>query len=204
MRGTVIIFAKEPVAGRVKTRLGAEIGMGRAASLFRIMMNRTIAEAEKGDWRLILAVDPPSAVSNTCRAFPAHLKRMPQGRGDLGARMGRVFAKAPPGPVLIIGADAPSLRARHLQAAFNALRSVDVVFGPADDGGYWLMGLARRRAEPVMASNLFAGVRWSTNTAMNDTIASLPPHYHIEMLETLGDVDEKKDLKKLRPAALAR
>ncbi|MHA7873223.1 MAG: TIGR04282 family arsenosugar biosynthesis glycosyltransferase, partial [Hyphococcus sp.] len=118
MRGTVFIFVKAPRAGRVKTRLGAAVGIGRAAALFRIMTHQTIAESEKGDWRTLLAVDPPAATAASWTFWPSHLPRIAQGAGDLGARMARVFAAAPAGPVLIIGADAPGLRARHLRQAF--------------------------------------------------------------------------------------
>ena len=200
MRGTVIIFVKAPVAGRVKTRLACEIGYGRAAALFRILMKRTIAESLKGVWRTILAVDPPSAVHEDARFWAPHLPRMAQGGGDLGRRMARAFESAPPGPVIIIGADAPGLRARHLRAAFTALRHADAAFGPAQDGGYWLVGLNRRRAAP----HLFSGVRWSTKHALKDTLKTLPAGFGVAMLETLQDVDEASDLAVIGPAASAR
>ncbi len=200
MRGTVVIMLKAPRAGSVKTRLGAEIGMGRAAALFRIMTNRTIAEAEKGPWRTVLAVDPPWAAHSTATFWPPRLPRVAQGRGDLGDRMRRAFLAAPIGLVAIIGADAPGLRARHLREAFNKLRGADAVFGPATDGGYWLIGLARRRPAPA----LFDGVRWSTQHALNDTLKTLPDCFDVHMLETLHDVDEARDLAMLGPHATAR
>ncbi|NOX83887.1 MAG: glycosyltransferase [Alphaproteobacteria bacterium] len=199
MRGSVIIFVKAPRAGAVKTRLGAEIGMGRAAALFRIMTERTIAEAVKGDWRTCLAVDPPSAVTGWDSLWPPRLSRMAQAPGDLGARMAHAFNAAPPGPTLIIGADAPGLRARHLRQAFKALGRADAVFGPAEDGGYWLIGLARRRPAP----NLFEGVRWSTKHALADTVKTLPGGFQVSHLETLADIDEARDLKQFGLCATA-
>lgn len=190
MRGTVFVFVKAPRAGAVKTRLGADIGMGRAAALFRIMTERTIAEAMKGAWETVLAVDPPSAVNGFDNIWPPRLQRIAQGAGDLGARMGRVFKNAPRGPAIVIGADAPGLRARHLRAAFDALRGADAVFGPADDGGYWLVGLARRRQAP----DLFENVRWSTKHALSDTVNSLPDSFAVKYLEQLRDIDEAEDL----------
>lgn len=200
MRGTVVIFVKAPVAGRVKTRLGAEIGYGRAAALFRIMTERTIAESVKGEWRTMLAVDPPSAAHISARFWPPHIARTPQGRGDLGRRMARAFEMAPQGPVVIVGADAPGLRARHLRQAFDALKGVDAVFGPAEDGGFWLIGLNRRRTAP----DLFNGVRWSTKHALADTLKTLPASFHLRMLERLADVDEAGDMPLIGPAAAAR
>jgi uncharacterized protein len=199
MRGTVIIFVKAPRAGAVKTRLGAQIGMGRAAALFRIMTERTIAEAVKGDWRTCLAVDPPSAVTGWDSLWPPRLSRMAQAPGDFGARMAHSFNAAPPGPVLIIGADAPGLRARHLRQAFKVLGRADAVFGPAEDGGYWLIGLARRRCAP----NLFEGVRWSTKHALADTVKTLPGGFQVAHLETLADIDEVRDLENFGLCATA-
>lgn len=199
MRATVIIFVKAPQAGRVKTRLGADVGMGRAAALFRIMTERTISEAMKGPWRTVLTVDPPRAVAGFETLWPSQLVRTPQARGDLGARMRHAFNIAPPGPVVIIGADAPGLRARHLREAFAVLKGADVVFGPAEDGGYWLIGLSRRRATP----GLFNGVRWSTKHALADTIKTLPSQFRIQYLERLRDIDTAHDLSAMGPRATA-
>lgn len=200
MRGTVIVFVKAPQAGRVKTRLGVDIGMGRAAALFRVLTERTIAESMSGPWRVMLAVDPPSAMSGFDALWPPRLVRMPQASGDLGARMGHAFDAAPPGPVVIIGADAPGLRTRLLRNALRALRGADAVFGPATDGGYWLIGLARRRVAP----DLFNGVRWSTKHALADTLKSLPSAFRIQYLEQLRDIDTAEDLDAVGPRATAR
>ena len=190
MRGTVIVFAKAPRAGAVKTRLAAGIGAGRAAALFRVMTERVVSEAAKGPWRTIVAVDTALALSGWDNIFLENASRRLQGSGDLGARMARAFHAAPPGPVIIIGADAPALRARHLRNAFKALAGADAVFGPAEDGGYWLIGLARRRAAP----DLFQNVRWSSPHALADTMKTLPRAFKTAMLATLSDIDEAADL----------
>ena len=190
MRGILIIMLKAPRAGAVKTRLAAGVGAGRAAALFRIMTAHTIREAEKSGATVVLAVDPPSAMSGWNSLWPPHLPRVAQGRGDLGQRMTRVMNHAPPGPVVLIGADAPGLRARHIREAFSKLRGADAVFGPADDGGYWLIGLARRRAAP----DLFRGVRWSTEHALAETVASLPGDFRIGLLGAMTDIDDERDL----------
>ncbi len=203
MRGTVIVFVKAPLAGRVKTRLGEEVGMGRAAALFRILTERTIAEAEKGGWRTILAIDPPCAVAGYDNLWPPHLQRAPQGAGDLGMRMARALEAAPPGPAVVIGADAPGLRARHLRSAFDALAGAEAVFGPAADGGYWLIGLSRRRSSEA-PQGLFEGVRWSSAHALTDTLRSLPAGYETAFMETLSDIDEVSDLACYAHRATAR
>jgi glycosyltransferase A (GT-A) superfamily protein (DUF2064 family) len=110
---------------------------------------------------------------------------IPQGRGDLGARMARVFRARTIGPVIIIGTDCPAMRKSDIAAAFRALGQADAVFGPAEDGGYWLIGLKRLRGVP----HLFDGVRWSSEHALADTRASLPKTWRVAMLRTLSDVD---------------
>lgn len=200
MRATIIVFAKAPVAGHVKTRLANDIGTGRAAALFRIMMKRTIDEALATQMRVVIAVDPASALTGWKTIFPPHLARLNQGGGDLGTRMASIMARVQHGPVIIIGADAPGLRARHLHRARQRLEGTDAVFGPAADGGYWLIGLARRRPAPEM----FRGVRWSTQHALADTVASLPASFQIEQLNTLSDIDHGRDLVHFKLRTTAR
>ena len=199
MRGSLFIFVKAPRAGMVKTRLGEAIGHGRATSLFRHMTHQTISEASKGDWLTALAVDPKGAVNEIYRDWPDAIPRIGQGVGDLGDRMTRFLAAAPPGPVVIIGADAPAMRVRHLRTAFRALAGSDAVFGPAHDGGFWLIGLARRRPAP----DLFAGVRWSTEHTLEDTLASLPRAFRVQKIDMLHDVDEASDLPSLKARSIA-
>ena len=200
MNGTLFIFVKAPVAGNVKTRLAKDIGPARAAALFRLLTMQTIAEARKGGWRTVVAIDPPTALGRFSNCWPPPLPRWVQPKGDLGKRMSAAFRAAPKGPIIIIGADAPAVRVRHIRAAFNALRGHDAVFGPATDGGYWLIGLARRRGVP----DLFAEVRWSTPFALADTLSSLPKSFSVATVETLRDLDDGRDMKACGSRALLR
>lgn len=186
---SLFIFVKEPRPGRVKTRLGAGIGHIRAAWWFRHQCRRLLRRLDDPRWRTYLAVSPDREGMESA-VWPAHLPRWPQGRGDLGDRMGRVFRTAPPGPVVVIGADIPEISAADIEAAFRALGRHDLVVGPAPDGGYWLIGMARRRRIPA---TLFQGVRWSTDTALADTLASAPG-LRVAQLRALNDVDEVADL----------
>ena len=138
---------------------------------------------------MILAVSPDREGMRS-RIWPADLARLPQGRGNLGQRMAGVFDAMPKGPVLIIGADIPGICKSHIAQAFRALGPSDAVFGPATDGGYWLMGLKRTRARPPA---LFANVRWSSRHALADSMASLPG-YWIALADSLSDVDCARDL----------
>lgn len=192
-RGTLIIFVKAPKAGRVKTRLGREIGFGRAAEIFRKLTALTVAEAmsaHRTGVGVVIAVDPPGEIRHWRRLWPGELRRAPQSRGSLGDRLVAAISEVERGPVVVIGADAPGFRARHVRAAFKALGAHDAVFGPAPDGGFWLVGLARRRR----AHALFEGVRWSTRHALRDAQKSLPTSFRVASLVSLGDIDEAGDL----------
>ena len=180
---------KEPRPGRVKTRLGRGIGHVAAAGWFRRQARSLLRRLRDPRWRLILAVTP-DAEGMASRVWPADLPRVPQGPGDLGARMGRLLRTLPHGPLCIVGADVPGIDRAHVAAAFRALGAADAVLGPAPDGGYWLAGLRRTAAPPA---TLFRGVRWSTPHALADTEASMRG-LRVARVATLADVDTAADL----------
>jgi rSAM/selenodomain-associated transferase 1 len=182
----LVVFLKAPRLGQVKSRLAADIGALAALNFYRetsARLRRCLGRDRR--WRLWLAVTPRAALA--ARFWDARLVRFDQGRGDLGDRMGRVFRELPPGPVVIVGSDIPEIAPRHVAAAFRALGRNDAVFGPARDGGYWLVGLRR---SPRVPAELFAAVRWSSAHALADTRASLPRKFKVTLLEVLEDVDD--------------
>lgn len=179
---------KEPRAGRVKTRLGRDIGHVAAAWWFRRQSAALLRGLKDPRWQLVLAVSPDRAGLSS-RVWPADLARLPQGAGDLGDRMARVFRSLPPGPVVIVGADVPGVTRDHIARAFAALCRAPSVVGPADDGGYWLVGLRRTAAVPA---RLFEGVRWSSPHALEDTLRTLPEP--VVCIDRLRDVDTAADL----------
>lgn len=181
----LVVFAKAPALGRVKSRLAAGIGAAAALRFYRrtlAMLLRRVGRDPR--WRTVLAVTPDRAVRRS-GGWAGALPRMPQRGGDLGRRMARVFRLRPPGPVVIVGGDIPELAARHVWQAFRALGAADAVFGPARDGGYWLVGV--RRGPPL--PYLFRRVRWSTRHALGDTLANLGGRRAI-LLERLDDIDD--------------
>lgn len=190
MKPTLIVMLKEPRPGRVKTRLAREIGPVAAAWWFRHQVARLLRRVEDPRWHLRLAVSPDAA-GMTSRAWPVALPRLPQGQGDLGARMARVMRAAPPGPVCVIGADIPGVTRGRVWQAFSALGAADVVFGPAPDGGYWLVGLRNGRAMP---DGFLRNVRWSSAHALADSVASVPGA-RVAQVARLRDVDDLADLK---------
>jgi rSAM/selenodomain-associated transferase 1 len=191
MQRTLVIFLKEPRPGRVKTRLGRDIGMTAATWWFRHQSARLIRRlGHDRRWQTVLAVSPDRE-GLASRVWPGHIPRWPQGSGDLGDRMGRALRTMPPGPVIILGADIPGVTATHVAEGFRLLGRHDAVLGPAPDGGYWMIGLGRGgRAVPA---GLFSGVRWSSPHALADTVASLAP-LNVGFGATLRDIDEVGDL----------
>ena len=107
--------------------------------------------------------------------------------------MARIMRGLPPGPVCIIGGDIPGITRAHLARAFSALGRHDAVFGPAPDGGFWLVGLKRVAHPPA---GLFRNVRWSSPHALADSRASLGVA-RIALIDTLQDVDTVDDLRQL-------
>lgn len=186
-------MVKEPVPGRVKTRLGRDLGMVPAANWFRNQALSTIRRLDDPRWDLVLAVSPDQA-GLISRFWPSHIARVPQGRGDLGARMGRLLRASPVPKTCIIGADIPDIRPHHILNAFAALGSHSGVLGPSDDGGYWLVGLRHGKHGPA---GLFAGVRWSTQFAREDTKQSAKS-IRWACIDTLSDVDTLDDLTRHR------
>ncbi|NWG45565.1 MAG: DUF2064 domain-containing protein, partial [Alphaproteobacteria bacterium] len=117
-----------------------------------------------------------------------------QGEGDLGARMARALAvQGRRGPALVVGTDVPELAPRHVAAALAGLRRARTVFGPAEDGGYWLVGV-RGGAQGSLPPGALEHVRWSGPHALADSRASLPPGWPVLVLtERLADLDEGND-----------
>src|SRR5260370_5340091 len=121
-------------------------------------------------------------------------RRRPWGAGDLGQRMKLPFQVLPAGPVVLVGSDIPALHAGHVAHAFRLLGRNDLVFGPASDGGFWLVGARRIKALPRAP---FVGVRWSTAQAPADTLAGLPAGYSIGPAPTLADFHHARGLPPL-------
>jgi rSAM/selenodomain-associated transferase 1 len=194
---TLVVMLKEPQAGRVKTRLGRDIGAIAAAWWYRHQTRALLRRLADPRWRIVLAVTPDRA--GLCsRVWPAHLPRIGQGRGDLGRRMAHAIgAAAPRGDVLLIGSDIPGIRSAHIAQGFAILARNDAVFGPAEDGGFWMVGA--RHGGRTLPAGAFKGARWSTCYALRDTLDSFGG-LRIGLAATLRDVDTIDDLPMTRRA----
>ena len=196
-RRHLVIVVKEPVAGRVKTRLARDVGVETALRFYRANMAAVVRRlAADPRWQTVLSVAPPTACAS--RHLPARVPRVPQASGDIGARMQAALAlplgaRPVTGPVVLIGSDIAAVRPAQIWNAFRCLAKNDVVFGPAADGGFWLVGL--RRA-PSTRDVFPEPVAWSEPT----TLAACHAALHgcsVGLVETLSDTDSAADLVRL-------
>ena len=182
MRDTVIVFARAPRLGAVKRRLARDVG-DRAALRFHIAtltrLLRTLKSCRRFD--VVLAVTPDRCGFR----LAVTVRRMSQGRGDLGRRMNRALAGYR--RVALMGCDIPDAGAPDVRAAFAGLGTADAVFGPAADGGYWLIALGPRRP-----ADLFGATRWSTEHALADTLKQFR-HHRVGFIRCLRDIDTAAD-----------
>lgn len=195
----ILVFAKAPVPGQVKTRLVPTLGEAGAAQLHRQLVERTLdtaATAGLGAIELCCAPDTNDPYFAAC-AKRYGLSLRAQGEGDLGARMARALklAVAAGTPGLLIGCDCPVLSPAYLREAAAALAGgSEAVFGPAEDGGYVLVGLAR-----MPPAQLFEDISWGTASVMQETRARLAHlGWRWRELATVWDVDRPEDLLRLR------
>ncbi|MFC7291032.1 TIGR04282 family arsenosugar biosynthesis glycosyltransferase [Hirschia litorea] len=193
MKPNLLIFAKPPRIGSAKTRLARDIGSTHAQRINRFCHSQIMRAASQGYWNTTICVAPDLALqTHHGHLWPTTFNRMPQGKGNLGERLAHAFATAPVGPVIVVGTDAPDIKAIHIHTAIKHLNGHDAVFGPADDGGFWLFGVSQAlRRHPLP----FNPVRWSSPHALADMQASLPPNTKTKLMHTMIDLDDAKALK---------
>ena len=192
-RPLIIVFARVPQLGRVKTRLARGIGAMAALGFYRQTLSTILHRLTRDRrWDVEIAATPDHPAGR-CWRLPARLVLHAQGRGDLGRRMLRALRRSGRRPCAIVGCDVPGLDAAAVADALTRLARSDVVLGPSRDGGFWLIGW--RGVAPGL--RLLDGVRWSTAQARADTLARLAGK-RIEMARELDDVDEAADLVRLR------
>ncbi|PSN10297.1 hypothetical protein C7293_28650 [filamentous cyanobacterium CCT1] len=194
-RFDLMLFTRFPEPGRTKTRLIPHLGPAAAATLQRRMTEHVLAQVQGAAQHLPLAVEVHFA-GGSLEQMQSWLGDAvacyPQAEGGLGDRLvaafSQSFALGRPGAIAI-GSDCPALTADHLAAALAALHRVDVVLGPATDGGYYLIGL--RQPEPA----LFEAIAWGTDRVLAQTLAAATAQgLTVELLTPLTDVDRPEDL----------
>lgn len=188
----LIVLAKTPVYGKVKTRLAAAIGASAALEIYRRLLKHTLDVAWKvSSDKVIFYSDEPASGEEIGLGFA----KATQCGGDLGERMKNAFANVfgqGYEKAVMIGTDCPAVGERTLAAAFEALHQHDVVIGPAYDGGYYLLGMKQ------VHHGLFDNIPWSTPAVFEETVTICRGNgLRYLLLPTLHDVDEKKDLPHL-------
>lgn len=194
-RASLVIFARAPQLGRVKTRLAREIGDAAALAAYVGLANECWVQARGAqlrlDARLVVAFTPPEGEDAIREWLTEATEYMSQSSGDLGERMLHAVAREldiGADRVVVMGTDCPSLSAGVLGAAFGALDEADVVIGPAMDGGYYLIGM--RGAH----SALFADVPWSSPDTLATTLdRAREAGLSVRQLGLLRDVDTAAD-----------
>ena len=197
----IVVFAKAPVAGLVKTRLIPVLGAQGAAQLAQQLLEHAVDQAIHvlgATVELCMTPDlhDPALVALS-QQFGVTLTA--QGDGDLGVRMHRAFQRVlqTHGAAILIGTDVPALDTAMLRQALAALATHDAVFIPALDGGYALVGLRQPCA------GLFEHMAWSTATVMQETRRrAARAHIHWHELPPVNDIDEPADLVHIPPAWL--
>lgn len=198
------VFAKRPAPGRVKTRLAADTSPEWAARVASAFLLDTLARLADFDARRVLAYAPDDAAAYFTPLAGDRFVPAPQGGGDLGQRMAAFFQselRAGVASVVLLGTDSPTLPITYVDQAFRELERADVVLGPATDGGYYLVGCARR-LPPI-----FEGVTWGSPRVLAETVARLAaPDWTLALLPPWYDVDTLNDWWVLRGhlAALGR
>lgn len=186
----IIIFARNPKLGKVKTRLAKTIGDFAALETYKILMKHTANVVEKSNAEKIVFYS--EYINNNDVWAKIKCKKVKQNEGDLGEKMQTAFEYAFElgyKKIVIIGSDVYSLKTEHIDSAFTQLQTHDVVIGPAHDGGYYLLGLN------FIIPELFEQKKWGTSSVLENTLADLN-ELNVTLLEPLNDIDTYEDLKK--------
>lgn len=194
-RNLLIIFVKAPRPGEVKTRIAESIGAQAACDAYLALVEVLI-----GNLRTLSNVQVRYTPDDALLEIPQWIQptwtTAPQGQGGLGERLSKSFDDAfssGADRVVIIGSDCPDITQMDIESAWAALENHDVVLGPAEDGGYWLIGL--RAPQPV----LFKKIAWSSDTVFEETLSrAVANDLAVHVLRKLSDIDTIENLRRLQ------
>lgn len=205
-RDTLIVFLKRPRAGEVKTRLATAVGAATAAAFYRVLADEEIRRTTpvSGEYERLFLFSPSQAAAEIAAWLPGETL-LPQRGADLGARMAQAFADAfarGARHVAIVGTDVPWLSRESVLEALAALDRSDLVLGPSNDGGYYLLATSRPRPE------LFEGIDWGSASVLAATLHKAEAlDLRVRQLASLPDIDTLEDVHatwdRLRPLLTA-
>lgn len=187
----LLIFSKNPVPGRCKTRLAKTIGDVAATEIYKVLLRHTALITEPLD--AIKEVHYSDFVEEDDMFSETFIKKVQSGN-DLGEKMKNAFAKgfqAGFQHIVIIGSDLLDITTEDINEAFEVLKTYDYVIGPAEDGGYYLLGMNK------LNNTLFENKDWSSNTVLQDTLIDLKTE-HIALLDERNDIDTYEDLEEFK------
>lgn len=197
-QNALIVFAKYPILGQVKTRLAKDIGDAAAAALYNCFVIQTIRKFSPSSdlFELRVAVAQEFFLEKFKQDFPGADKYIAQKNiDDLGARMQHSIQQCLEGgfqKIVVIGTDCPHLPTEYVQKAFDLLDKHEIVIGPAEDGGYYLLAVSKNH------QFLFNGISWGTKYVLNKTIAAINKNnVSCTLLPSLFDIDDFDSLQKL-------
>jgi uncharacterized protein len=187
----LIVFIKNPILGKVKTRLAASFGDQKALRVYKKLLDHTLLITGNLEYNKIVYYS--DFVPDQDEWLSAGFKQGLQIGQDLGEKMEKAFEegfRTGYSRIVIIGSDCFELTSYHIVKAFDNLESSNVVIGPATDGGYYLLGMTE------FLENVFKNKKWSTNSVLGDTIKNLTEsNRKFYLLEQLNDIDTESDLQ---------
>ena len=194
----LLVFARHPELGRVKTRLAAGIGNEAALAVYKELLQHTYkATAQVAAHKTVWLAEASATLDAVPEIWPGY-EQLLQFPGDLGMKMQAAFAHAfahGAKAAVIIGTDCPGITGELLTQAFDSLATNDLVIGPAEDGGYYLLGMRE------LYEDIFVDKSWSTDTVLAHTVADATRlGLRVAQLPTLRDVDDAADLAAWRAA----
>ena len=203
LRPMLAILTREPEPGRAKTRLAESVGADAAAQLAEAFLIDVTSQTASQGWHSVLFVEPPEAASKLSE-LTGVVETQPQAAGSIGARMAAAAAQLVEqgaDAVVVVGSDIPLLGAALIEDALRLLADHDVVFGPAQDGGYYLLALGAATLEARAFDVLFddAAVPWSTSAVLeaSERIAR-ERGWSVARIAARGDIDTSADLTALQ------
>ena len=193
----LLFFVKNPERGKVKSRLAADIGDESAVRLYKGLVTRMLSTLKGGTFPLYICFFPETAWKPIENWLGKKYRYIPQNGKDLGERMRNSFIDGftmGHKRVVLIGSDIPDLPIKYIEEAFESLREMDAVIGPAYDGGYYLIGFKDKTFSP----QVFEGIAWGTKSVFDETMKKLRRFRRaVHTLPRLRDIDTVEDLRKL-------
>jgi uncharacterized protein len=195
-KSALVIFQKNAVPGKVKTRLAATVGEKKALEIYLSLVEHTYSQIRNLRNTDIFIYYSDYLEENPNQGLP-HFHQEVQSGNDLGERMHNAFQdlfQKGYNQIVLIGTDCPEITTEDIETAFQILEQEDVCIGPALDGGYYLIGMRR------FYNFLFEKIAWSTSEVLNQTLEKLKLHKaNFELLRILRDIDTEEDLDAIFP-----